>query len=104
MGLVSDDLLDALFNSLALEFLMNLDNEYERMYFKYSLEEAVYNYDHVFVTPEESRNQVIDRCNTSFLYRFIRHVTFIPFKVLGLGFSLLPIYCFGMLVFGLMCK
>ena len=39
---LSDDLLDALFNSLALEFLMNLDNEYERLYFKYSLDEAVY--------------------------------------------------------------
>ena len=101
---VSDDLLDALFNSLALEFLMNLDNEYERMYFKYSLEEAVYIYDHVFVPPEESHREVIEKCQKSCTYRFVRQITFIPFKVLGLGFSLLPIYCFGMIVFGAMCK
>lgn len=101
---VSDDLLDALFNSLALEFLMNLDNEYERMYFKYSLEEAVYIYDHVFVTPEESHREVVEKCRTSCMYQFIRQVTFIPFKLLGLGFSLLPIYCFGMVVLGIICK
>jgi hypothetical protein len=101
---VSEDLLDALFNSLALEFLMNLDNEYERLYFKYSLEEAVYIYDYIFVTPEESHKQVIERCKTSCIYRFVRHATFVPFKVLSLGFSLLPIYCFGMLVIGCLCK
>ena len=101
---VSDELLDALFNSLALEFLMNLDNEYERMYFKYSLEEAVYIYDYIFVTPEESHREVIEKCQNSCTYRFVRQITFIPFKLLGLGFSLLPIYCFGMLVFGGLCK
>jgi len=101
---VSDDLVDALFNSLALEFLMNLDNEYERMYFKYSLDEAVYVYDHVFVSPEESRADVAEKCRTSCTYRLIRQITFIPFKVLGLGFSLLPIYCFGMIVLGVVCK
>ena len=101
---VSDDLLDALFNSLALEFLMNLDNEYERMYFKYSLEEAVYIYDYVFVTPDESHNQVVERCKNSCAYRFVRQLTFVPFKILSLGFSLLPIYCFGMLVIGCLCK
>lgn len=101
---VSDDLLDALFNSLALEFLMDLDNNYERVYFKYSLEEAVYIYDHVFVTPEESHDQVVEKCKSSCAYRTLRHLTFIPFKILGLGFSLLPIYCFGMLIFGVLCK
>ena len=101
---VSEDLLDALFNSLALEFLMNLDNEYERMYFKYSLEEAVYIYDHVFVTPDQSHLDVVEKCKNSCTYRFVRQLTFLPFKLLGLGFSLLPIYCFGMLVFGVLCK
>jgi len=101
---VSEDLLDALFNSLALEFLMNLDNEYERMYFKYSLEEAVYIYDNIFVTPEQSHRDVVEKCKTSCMYRFFRQITFIPFKILGLGFSLLPIYCFGMIILGVMCK
>ena len=101
---VSPDLLDALFNSLALEFLMDLDNEYERMYFKYSIEEAVYIYDHIFVTVEQSHRDVVERCETSFWYRALRHVTFIPFKLLSLGFILLPIYCFAMIIFGLMCK
>lgn len=101
---VSDDLFDALFNSLALEFLMNLDNEYERMYFKYSLEEAVYIYDHIFVTPEKSHEQVVHNCKTSCMYRTVRQITCIPFKLLGLGFSILPIYCAGMMIFGVICK
>ena len=83
---VSDDLFGALFNSLALEFLMNLDNEYERMYFKYSLEEAVFIYDHIFVTPEESHEQVVENCRTSCMYRTVRQITCIRSSFLVWGF------------------
>lgn len=101
---ISDDLLDALFNSLALEFLMNLDNEYERLYFKYSLSEAEYIYDNVFVTKEQSHRNTEKRCKESFAFKAFKVFTYVPYKVLSLGFIILPIYCATMLVFGIMCK
>lgn len=101
---ISDSLLDALFNSLALEFLMNLDNEYERLYFKYSLSEAEYIYDHIFVTKEQSEINTEKRCKESVAFKCFRLFTYIPYKILSCGFIILPIYCATMLVFGVLCK
>ena len=101
---LSEDLLDALFNSLALEFLMNLDNEYERLYFKYSIEEAVYIYDNVFVSRDESYRAIVKRTTGDTLFRYFRALTFVPYKILSCGFIMLPIYCAAMMVFGVMCK
>lgn len=100
----SESLLDALFNSLALEFLMNLDNEYERLYFKYSLKEAEFVYDSVFVTKEESYRNVEKRCSESVSFRLFRMFTYVPYKILSCAFIILPIYCASMLVFGVVCK
>jgi hypothetical protein len=101
---ISDDLLDALFNSLALEFLMNLDNEYERLYFKYSISEAEYIYDNIFVTKEQSHKNTEERCRESAAFKCFKLFTYVPYKILSLGFIVLPIYCATMLVFGIMCK
>ena len=98
------DSLEAIFNAMALEFLMNLDNEYERLYFKYSISEAEYIYDHVFVTKEESRRNTEERCRESPAFKCFKMFTYIPYKLLSLGFIVLPIYCATMLVFGVMCK
>ena len=101
---VSEDLLDALFNSLALDFLMNLDNEYERLFFRYSLDEAVLLYDKVFVTREESHHRIAEREANDCLFRAFRLFTFLPYKILSLGFILLPIYSAMMIVIGILCK
>lgn len=100
----TDDFLDALFNSLALEFLMNLDNEYERLYFKYSILEAVHIYDNEFVTKEESHRNSATRCKESTAFKIFKIFTYIPYKILSCGFIILPIYCASMLVFGILCK
>lgn len=100
----TEDLLDALFNSLALEFLMNLDNEYERLYFKFSLQEAEYIYDNIFVTKEESHRNSEQRCKDSVAFKCFKIFTYIPYKILSCGFIILPIYCATMLVFGVLCK
>ena len=100
----SDDLLDALFNSLALEFLMNLDNEYERLYFKYSIREALHIYDNEFQTNEESHRNTDSTSKQSPAINIFKIFTYIPYKVLSWGFIILPIYCASMLVFGVLCK
>ena len=101
---VSDDLLDALFNSLALDFLMNLDNEYERLFFRYSLDEAALVYDNTFVTRDESHSRIAEREATDCLFKTFRLFTFLPYKILSCGFILLPIYSSAMIVVGILCK
>ena len=83
---------------------MNLDNEYERLYFKYSLDEAVYVYDNIFVSREQSYRAIDERQKKDPVFRCVRGITFIPYKLLSCGFILLPIYCAFMIVFGIMCK
>jgi len=100
---ISDDLLDALFNSLALEFLMNLDNEYERMYFENNIEEAEDIYDNYMVTPAEDCALTKER-RKYILYRFYEQITYVPFKLLSVGFTFLPVYCFLMICVGGLCK
>lgn len=101
---ISDDLLDALFNSLALDFLMELDNEYQRLFFRYSIDDAVYIYDKVFVTREESYQKTGEREANDCAFRAFRLFTFIPYKILSWGFILLPIYSAMMIVIGILCK
>ena len=100
---VTSDFVDALFNSLALEFLMNLDNNYESLYFKYRLKDAVEIYDNCFVSLPESRKRVNEKMARSQCFRVLRYLTFIPFKLLGWGFIVLPIYCLAVALFSVMC-
>ena len=48
-------------NSLAMEFLMNLDNEFEEMYFKFLPEAAVDIYDNVFVNFKANQEKLKKR-------------------------------------------
>jgi hypothetical protein len=101
---ITPDLIDALFNSLALEFLMNLDNEYERIYFEHNLREAVDIYDNLFVTVDQCCKDTEERTRTSCKFRWFKHFMWLPFKCISLGFILLPIYCFMMIGIGALCK
>tara|TARA_Y100001958_G_C21242889_1_gene571426 strand:+ start:1229 stop:2002 length:774 start_codon:yes stop_codon:yes gene_type:complete len=101
---INPNLIDALFNSVALEFLQNLDNEYERMYFEHNIEEAVDVYDNLFVTHAQSRKNLKERAERSCLFRWFQYLMWLPFKCVTLGFILLPIYCFGMIGIGAACK
>lgn len=101
---INPNLLDALFNSLALDFLMNLDNEYERIYFEHNLKEAVDIYDNLFVTNDKSCKDTSERSQRSCMFRWFQHFMWLPFKCISLGFILLPIYCFMMIGVGALCK
>ncbi len=101
---VTENLLDALFNSLALDFLMNLDNQYEELFFRYSLDEAVLLYDTVFVTRDQSKRNVAEREAQDCLFKTFRLFTFLPYKILSCGFILLPIYAALMIAVGIICK
>lgn len=98
----TDDVLDMLFNSLAMDFVTSLDNEFERAYFGYHPELAVQIYDNYFVTAQKSRELRKARKDCGF--RATLWITYVPFKLLNICFALLPVFCGIMIVFGAVCK
>ena len=54
----NESLQEMILNSLAMEFLMNLDNEFEEMYFHYLPEAAEDIYDNFFVTFDENKKKL----------------------------------------------
>ena len=90
-------------NSLAFEFIMNLDNEFEEMYFSYLPETAVDIYDNVFVTYHGNQEKLEKRKKTCG-FNCIRCITYIPFKLLTIGLLIFPLFCFFMMFYGPYCK
>ena len=58
---VESDLQNMILNSLAMEFLMQLDNEFEEMYFEYLPGSAEDIYDTIYVTYSENKELIKDR-------------------------------------------
>ena len=57
---VEEDIQNMILNSLAMEFLMVLDNEFEELYFQYVPGSAEYIYDNIFVSYEENKILALD--------------------------------------------
>ena len=101
---VEDDIKDMILNSLAMEFLMMLDNEFEELYFQYLPGSAEDIYDNIFVSYHEnkqllSERQENDRCFKCFSWGIV-----IPYKLLVLSVFLFPVFCFLMIFAGPICK
>ena len=98
------DIFNMIFNSMAMEFLMQMDNEFEVNYFTFlpGVAEAIY--DEQFVTREQNQTMVANKTRHSGCFRCFRRVTWIPYKLLILSFLLLPIFCFIMIFYGGFCK
>ena len=101
---VDDDIQNMILNSMAMEFLMQLDNEFEEYYFKLLPHAAIDIYDNVFVTNIENRKLIIDRQQNSCSFRCLRCFTYIPFKVLVLSLMIFPTMCLYMVFYGTICK
>ena len=101
---IEDSATDMLLNSMAMEFLMALDNEYEALYFEYLPESACDIYDNVFVTHRENRKMVTDRLRESRCFRVTRCVSWLPFKLLMICTALFPLLTFAFVFVGGVCK
>lgn len=88
---------------LAMEFLMNLDNEFEQLYFEYLPEAADDIYDNVFISYTENYKLLEKKENHCSFY-CLHCVTFIPFKLLLTSLLLFPIFCAFMMVYAPLCK
>lgn len=98
------DFLNMFFNTLAMEFLMDMDNEFERLYFALLPGVAADIYDTMFVTYRDNVLMVNDKTQTSGCFRCCRRITWLPFKLLIIVFMMLPLLCFVFIFYGLVCK
>tara|TARA_Y100001970_G_C13716428_1_gene594470 strand:- start:156 stop:635 length:480 start_codon:yes stop_codon:yes gene_type:complete len=88
---------------LAMEFLMNLDNEFEQLYFEYLPEAAVDIYDNSFITYKENYD-MLEKKNKYCSFYCLHCLTFVPFKALLTSLMLFPFFCFAMMIYTPLCK
>tara|TARA_B100001059_G_scaffold131086_1_gene131172 strand:+ start:124 stop:975 length:852 start_codon:yes stop_codon:yes gene_type:complete len=98
-----DNLYDMVLNCVAMEFLMNLDNEFEEMYFKYLPESADDIYDNVFVSYNINQEHVKEK-KKSRCFKCITVSAYIPFKLLTISLMVFPLLCFFMIIYTPLCK
>lgn len=94
---------EMILNCLAMEFLMNLDNEFEEMYFDFLPEIGVDIYDNLFVTYSDNKKK-IEKRNKSCGFRCVRCTFFIPFKLLVVALLFFPFFCLFIAFYGFICK
>ena len=101
---VEEDIQNMILNSLAMEFLMVLDNEFEELYFQYVPGSAEYIYDNIFVSYEENKILLEERQEEDKCFRCFSYFIFIPYKILILALFLFPFFCFFMIFAGPTCQ
>ena len=97
-------LINMLLDSLALEYLMILDNQFKEMYFSYLPHAAVDLFDNHFVTHSQNRVLIQTKEKNSRCFWFFKRMTYIPFKILQISLILFPVLCVVVGVYGLFCK
>jgi len=101
---VEKDIQNMILNSLAMEFLMRLDNEFEEMYFEYLPGTAEDIYDNVYVTYEQNQEFIEKRQKKSKCFKLFSYFLFIPYKILIFLLFCFPVLCFIITLIGPICK
>ena len=99
-----ENIINAILDSLAMEFLMVLDNQFEELYFSYLPGNAVKIYDDLFVTYAENESMVQEKKQKSCTFWLCARVLQIPYKLLQLCLILFPFCCIAMVAYGIYCK
>ena len=100
---VDDNVQDMILNCLAMEFLMNLDNEFEELYFHYLPEAAIDIYDNIFVNYYENQ-QIIHKKQKNKSFKCVHCCSWLPFKLLLISLFLFPLGCFFSIFYLPVCK
>jgi|TARA_B110001452_G_scaffold255490_1_gene247992 hypothetical protein len=101
---VEKDIQNMILNSLAMEFLMVLDNEFEELYFKFLPGAADDVYDNVFVSYDENKDLLEERLEKDKYFRCFSYCIFVPYKLLVITIFVFPAFCFFMIFAGAICK
>ena len=101
---IETDIRNMILNSLAMEFLMILDNEFEELYFRYVPGAAEDIYDNIFVTYKENKDIVEKRKEKDGCFNCVSCFVFIPYKLLVCLIFFFPFFCCFMIFAGPICK
>lgn len=101
---VEGDLQNMILNSLAMEFLMQLDNEFEAMYFEYLPGSAEDIYDTIYVTYQENNELIKERQRKSHCFKYTSICLFVPYKLLIIALFVFPVFCLFVMIAGPICK
>jgi len=99
-----NDIQNMIMNSLAMEFLMRADNEFEEFYFSNMPEAAVNIYDTMYVNKKENKTLVSKKRDQSFLYNSVSCVLVLLYKLLVIIIFVFPIFCVVATIGGAICK
>ena len=88
---------------VAMEFLMNLDNEFEALYFEYLPEAADDIYDNAFISYTDNY-KLLEKKDKSCSFYCLHCITFIPFKGLLASLLFFPVFCLFMMIYAPICK
>jgi len=94
---IETDIRNMILNSLAMEFLMILDNEFEELYFRNVPGAAEDIYDNIFVTYRENKQIVEKRKKKDQCFNCVSCLIFIPYKILVCLIFFFPFFCFFMI-------
>jgi hypothetical protein len=98
------DIQNMIMNSLAMEFLMQADNQFEEMYFNNLPEAAVEIYDTMYVSRKENRRLVSKQRDISYFYNSMSCIIVLLYKLLVCVIFLFPIFCLLATIGGTICK
>ena len=101
---VESDIQNMILNSLAMEFLMKLDNEFVELYFEYLPGSAEDIYDNIYVTYEKNQKLIKKKKKKSKCFNFTTCILFIPYKLLIITIFIFPFICLFMSIAGPICK
>ena len=100
---IQNNVLEAMFNCLAMSFLSEMENDWQTAYYANRLKEAADVYDSVFVTHRENARKMLTRRKRR-CFRFVHAVASVVFTFTVAGYALMPFFAAGMLVVGVLCK
>ena len=101
---VEKDIQNMILNSLAMEFLMQLDNEFEELYFTNLPQAADDIYDHIYVTYKENKALLAKKQKENLCFKISSYLLFIPYKLLVIVIFIFPVVCLFMTIVGPICK
>ena len=90
-------------SKFSLEFLMQIDNEFEEQYFRFLPEAAEDIYDNLFVSFADNKKK-LEKRNKSCAFKCIRYSFYLPFKLLIFSLMIFPIFCLFAAFYGAVCK
>jgi hypothetical protein len=100
---IEDDINNIILNSLAMEFLMDLDNLFKQQYFEKLPNKCIeYIYNKFYVSSEENIELINNRNDKCFL--IVKKIFYFPYKLLIILILIFPILCFILIFVGAFCK